>query len=150
MADTRAKPGAGRGRVWHPVSLPEGYHALPRGQAWQNSADGREGMLPPGQRVVRLRQADGMPHNTQRARSTLGLSLGRETSGSSEKPGEVARAVLLLKPTDPPVGAWWRYAERTSWPISRILDDRTILTPKCSELSSHDRLDTLWSQNPSR
>jgi hypothetical protein len=20
--------------VWHPVSLPEGYHALPRGQAW--------------------------------------------------------------------------------------------------------------------
>ena len=35
----------------------------------------------------------------------LGPSLGRETSGSSEKPGEVARAFLLVRQTDSPVGA---------------------------------------------
>jgi hypothetical protein len=30
------KPGAGSGSwVWHPVDLPEGYQAVPRGQAWQ-------------------------------------------------------------------------------------------------------------------
>jgi len=71
MADTRAKPSVGRGYVvWHPVSLPRGLTRAAPAASLANSADGQEGMLPPGQRVVRLRQADGMPHNTQRARST--------------------------------------------------------------------------------
>ncbi|MGH3768547.1 MAG: fibronectin type III domain-containing protein [Pseudonocardiaceae bacterium] len=38
--------------VWHPVSLPEGYHALPQGQAWRTPADGWQRTLPPGHRVI--------------------------------------------------------------------------------------------------
>lgn len=56
--------------VWHPVSLPQGLPPAAPGASLGNLADGREEMLPPGQRVVGLRQADGMPHSTQRARST--------------------------------------------------------------------------------
>ena len=63
--------GMGRGRVvWHPVSLPGGLPRAAPGASLTKSADGGQGMLPPGQRVVGLRQADGMPHNSQRARST--------------------------------------------------------------------------------
>jgi hypothetical protein len=47
MADTRAKPGAGRGYVvWHPVSLAEGYQALPREQAWQTRPTSRGDVAP--------------------------------------------------------------------------------------------------------
>ena len=58
--------------------------------------------MPPGQRVVRLRQAEGCHTTPSVQDQPLGSSLGRETSESSEKPEKVAKAVLLLKPTDPP------------------------------------------------
>ena len=47
MADTSAKPGRWGSGVWHPADLPEGYHAAPRGHAWQArpavSGDGAPG-----------------------------------------------------------------------------------------------------------
>ncbi len=51
----------------------------------------------------------------------LGPSPGRRTSRSSEKPGEVARAFLLVNSTASPRWCRWRRVGRTSWPISRIL-----------------------------
>ena len=132
------------GKVWHPADLPRAITLCPRGGRWF----GRN--VAPGLHVVGLRQAVGIPHGPQRARSTLGPSSGHRTSRSIEKPGQVARAFLLVNPAASPRWSRRRSAGRTSWPISRILDDRTILTPKGSQLSHYDRLDTLWSQNPSR
>jgi len=63
--------GPGGGRCWgvrlvrHPVDLPEGYHAPARGQSWSSCVQERRG-LPPGRRVVGLRQVDGLPHEPQR------------------------------------------------------------------------------------
>src|SRR6476661_1310547 len=48
---------------------------------------------------------DGMPHEPQRARSTLGTASGRPTSRSIEKPGEVLRTYLLVNRAALPVGA---------------------------------------------
>jgi hypothetical protein len=57
-------------RAWDPVDLLEGYHAVPRGQAWQvGLVVGKNVAL--GHRVVGLRQIDGMPHKPQRARSSM-------------------------------------------------------------------------------
>jgi hypothetical protein len=95
MADIRTKPGAGRGYVvWHPVSLPEGYHALPggkpgrlgRGSGGDVAPGAARGQAAPGWR-------DATPHPACKI-NPLGPSLGREASGSSEKPGEVAKAFL--------------------------------------------------------
>jgi hypothetical protein len=106
MADARTKLRHGQGVCG--VASRQPPRGLPRaapGASLAHAADSEKTMLPPGQRVVGLRQADGMPHNTQRARPPPGPSLGRGASGSVEKPGEVARAFLLMKSTDPPVSA---------------------------------------------
>ncbi len=71
MADPSAKPGRWGGGVWHPADLPEGYHAAPRRQAWTSRPRVGKEMLPPGRRVVGLRQVDGMPPGSQRARSSV-------------------------------------------------------------------------------
>jgi hypothetical protein len=71
MATTRTQLGLSRGYVG--VASRQPPRGLPRaapGASLAHPADGREGMLPPGQRVAGLRQADGMPHNTQCARLT--------------------------------------------------------------------------------
>jgi len=57
-------------RVGHPVDLPEGYHAVPREQAWRTRPVTDSGCLPPGHRVVGLRQDRRMPHHDQRAKSS--------------------------------------------------------------------------------
>ncbi len=62
--------GPGMDRVWHPVDLPKGYHAAPRGRVPRGCRRLRRG-LPPGRRAVGLRQVDGMPHVSQRARSSM-------------------------------------------------------------------------------
>jgi hypothetical protein len=100
MADTRAKPGAGQGYVvWHPVSLPEGYQVLPRGQAWQTRPTVARGCCPRGSTWSGCARLTGC-HTTPSVQDQLpGPSPGRETSGSSEKPGEVARAFLLVNGT---------------------------------------------------
>ena len=48
-------------RVWHPLDLLKGYHPAARGRARRRTDRFRRG-LPPGCRVVGLRQIDGMPH----------------------------------------------------------------------------------------
>ena len=60
MAGTSVKPTTGLwgwDRVRHPVDLPKGYHALPRGQAWQARPVVRWHVAP-GQCVVGLRQIE--------------------------------------------------------------------------------------------
>ena len=58
------KPGAGSaGWVWHPIDLPDGYHAVPRGQAWQaqpTEGSHPERAVPPTSHLT----ADGMPHGS--------------------------------------------------------------------------------------
>jgi hypothetical protein len=50
---TRASSPAG-GEVWHPIDLPEGYHPVPRGQAWQARPTVGEDVAPgaPGGRAA--------------------------------------------------------------------------------------------------
>jgi hypothetical protein len=57
------------GGVWHPIDPPEGYHTAARGRAGQCHAPVRS-RAAPGCRVVGLRQVDGTPHESQRARSS--------------------------------------------------------------------------------
>jgi hypothetical protein len=83
------------------------------------SASGWKVMLSPGHRVVGLRQTDEMSH--QRARSTHGPSSSCRTPRHIEKPGEVARAFLVVNLGAP---LRWRLGGSpgwTSWPVSRIL-----------------------------
>ncbi len=47
-------------KVWHPLDLPEGYHADPRAELHEAGYRLHRG-LPPGWRAVGLRQVDGMP-----------------------------------------------------------------------------------------
>jgi hypothetical protein len=54
------------GRVWHPASLPRGYHTTAQGQSHMTHAP-VSSRAAPGCRVVGLRHADGMPHEPQRA-----------------------------------------------------------------------------------
>jgi hypothetical protein len=65
MAGTCAKPGSvGVGWVWHPADLPEGYHAAPRGQAWQpRPAVGRDAAPgePRGRAMPGRRDATRLP-----------------------------------------------------------------------------------------
>jgi len=68
-------------RVRHPVDLPEGYHATARGQSCTRYVAVRRG-LPPGPRVVGLRQVDGMPHEPRRGQDT-----GWQGSGASWSAG---------------------------------------------------------------
>lgn len=68
-------------RVRHPVDLPEGYHATTRGQSCTRYVGVCRG-LPPGRRVVGLRQVDGMPHEPRRGRAT-----DRRGSGASYSAG---------------------------------------------------------------
>jgi hypothetical protein len=56
----------------------------------------------------------------------LGPSPGRRTSRSSEKPGEVAKAFLLVNSTASSRWRRWGRVGRTSWPISRILSLRKL------------------------
>jgi hypothetical protein len=49
-----------------PGGLPRGAPRASRA----SSAGGGEGMLHPGYRVIGLRQVDGIPHNSQRIRSS--------------------------------------------------------------------------------
>lgn len=70
MADTSATPTRWGGWVWHPTDLPEGYHAAPRGQARQaRPVVDRDAA--PGEQRGRATPLDGMPHDSQRARSSL-------------------------------------------------------------------------------
>lgn len=74
-----------------PFDRPEGYHAVPGGKPGKL---GRwlKGMLPPRHRVGGLCQADGMPHDFQRARSSM-ISGGSKASHSGTPPhGPGARA----------------------------------------------------------
>jgi hypothetical protein len=75
------------------------------------------------------RQLSKMHHRTaaarasrhQSARSTVGPALGRETSRrSTEKPGEVTRAFLLVNSAIPPCWRTRRCMGPTSWPVNRI------------------------------
>jgi hypothetical protein len=75
--------------VWCPIALPKGYHALPRGQAWQARPAVRR-MLPPGQRVVGLHQADGTPHNFPCTRS---FSDPRRSGGTWQRPTSLTERV---------------------------------------------------------
>ncbi len=56
-------------QVRHRVDLPEGYHATARGQSCTGAWRLRRG-LPPGRRVLGLRQVDGMPHEPRRGQDT--------------------------------------------------------------------------------
>jgi hypothetical protein len=105
--------------VWHPVSLPEGHHALPRGQAWRTRPTVGRGCCPWGSAWSGCARLTGC-HTTPGVQDQpLGPSLGRETSGSSEKPGEVARAFLLVSSAASPRWGRWRRVGRASWPVSR-------------------------------
>jgi hypothetical protein len=86
----------GRGVASHrsPGGLP---HANPGAEPDHARAGSVEG-LPPGRRVVGLRQIDGMPHHPSAQDRILGPSPGRRTSRSCEKPGEVPRAFLPVNP----------------------------------------------------
>jgi hypothetical protein len=68
MDGTSVKPTTGWGMdwVWHPVNTPQG---LPPAAPRVSGKPGLKfsGMLPPGHRVVGLRQIDGMPQQAQRA-----------------------------------------------------------------------------------
>lgn len=107
-----------------PQGLPRGAPRTSLG----GLAGGGEGWLPPGHRVVGLRQIDGMPHRSSVQDRFLGPSPGRRTSRSSEKPGELARAFHRSSPLHHPSSARWRSAARTSWPISRIQSGRVIFS----------------------
>jgi hypothetical protein len=93
------------GGVWHPIDLRRATTRHPGGRARRRTHRFHRG-LPPGCRVVGLCQIDGMPHEPHRARSTPGPSPGRRTSRSIEKPGEIARAFLLVNPA--PSSRWRR------------------------------------------
>lgn len=59
------------GRVWHPADLPEGLPHSIRGRARRRTYRLGRG-LPPGCCAVGLCQVDGMPHESQRATSSIG------------------------------------------------------------------------------
>jgi hypothetical protein len=94
--------------AWHPLDLLEGYHTPARGQRGRRTHQFCRG-LPPSCRVVGLHQIDGMPLSPSVQDRLLGPLPGRRTSRSSEKPGEVARAFLLVNSTAP---SRWRRWER--------------------------------------
>ena len=58
--------------AWHPVDLHEGLpHAVPGAELHEAGRRSHRG-LPPGRRADGLRQVDGMPRKSQRARSRAG------------------------------------------------------------------------------
>jgi hypothetical protein len=61
-------------------------------------------MLPPGHRVVGLRQADGIPHVPARKIGSW-ADAGPSDVEKYEKPGEVASTFFLVDPATDPVGA---------------------------------------------
>ena len=78
----------------------------------------------PRRRVVRLRPGRrDAPPVAAYAINGLGRrrAVGRRTSRSVEKLGEVPRAFLLVKHAASSRWRWWRSVRRTSWPVSRIL-----------------------------
>lgn len=74
----------------HPIDLPEGYHTTTRGQSCTRYVAVRRG-LPPGRRVVGLRQVDGMPHEPRR---------GRETGPAGERCELVSRPLVSNQLSD--------------------------------------------------
>ena len=78
----------------HLVDLHQELPRSPPRARLARSASGWKVMLSPGHRVVGLRKTDGMPH--QRARSTHGPSSSRRIPRHIEKPGQVARAFLVV------------------------------------------------------
>ena len=109
------------GRVCHPIGLPAGYHAVPRGQAWEAlPVDGRN-VAPRGAAWSGGARPTGYHADPSVQDRTLGPSSGRRTSRSIEQPGEIARTFLLVNPA---ASLRWRRRRsvgRTSWPVSRIL-----------------------------
>ncbi len=82
---------AGVDRVGHPADLPPG---LPRGDPGAELPEDRRRSrqrLPPGRRVVGLRQADGMPHSPQRARSSVVIRQHKRITTSNTPPHEPTR-----------------------------------------------------------
>ena len=80
-AHESAAAGPGRAGCGIPPASPRATTQHPRGRATRCTHRFRRG-LPLGRRVVGLRQADGMPHEPQRARSvdpTVSLGPGQET-----------------------------------------------------------------------
>jgi hypothetical protein len=80
-AHKSAAAGPGRAGCGIPPASPRATTQHPRGRATRCTHRFRRG-LPLGRRVVGLRQADGMPHEPQRARSvdpTVSLGPGQET-----------------------------------------------------------------------
>jgi len=118
----RQSPATGPGyAAWHPVGLPKGYHVLPRGQVWRTRPGAGSRGCPRGSAWSGCARPTGCHTTTSAQDQPLGPSLGRETSGSTEKPREVARAFPLVNPTASSHWSRWRGAGRTSWPVSRIL-----------------------------
>jgi hypothetical protein len=68
MRPVAARPG---GQGVAPINLPEGYHTPARGQSQTRTRRFRR-ELPPGWRMVGLRQIDGMPHIPSMQDQSLG------------------------------------------------------------------------------
>jgi hypothetical protein len=82
-----SQPGTCQGvGVWHPVDLPRATTQCPGGKPGKLGLWLRR-MLPPGHRVVGLRQIDGMPHNPQRARSSMILNQQSITTSVTPRTG---------------------------------------------------------------
>jgi hypothetical protein len=105
--------------VCHPIDLPEGYHAVPRGQAWQLNLCWEE-CCPRGAAWSGGARPTGYHTDLSVQDRSLGPSSRRRTSSSIEKPREAARTFLLVNPAASLRWRRRRSAGRTSWPISRI------------------------------
>lgn len=100
MADTRAKPGMSQGisECGIPSASPRATPRCPGGKPGKLGQRLAADVAPRGTAWSGMHQADGC-HTTAKVQDRCsGPSLGRETSRSSEKPGEVARAFLLVDP----------------------------------------------------
>jgi hypothetical protein len=77
----------GRGyAVWHPVNLSEGYHALPREQAWETLPTVGRGCCPRGSAWSGCARLTGCHTTPSRQDQPLGSSLGRERRKTVRNP----------------------------------------------------------------